>query len=239
MVLNVTGITHRKQPIWNAYISQFPPSESRLITMIGLEAYHHKLLKYDLGIDNLVEVAYHEESGGQLLCVISLKDAITPQVWQALYGASAAQPGNDKILIAVDDDIDPRDMDSVAWALCYRMQPHRDIQILQGKAAALDPSVVPSKELEKMLERPPTSAILIDATRKWAYPPTSLPKKEFMEKARKIWEEEGLPPLTPKVPWYGSSLGYWPKEMEEEAELALKGEHYQTGEKLAQNRVEV
>ena len=57
-----------------------------------------------------------------------------------------------------------------------------------------------------------------------------------MEKARKIWEEEGLPPLTPKMPWYGSSLGYWPEEIAEEAELALKGEHYKTGEKLAQNR---
>ncbi len=90
-----------------------------------------------------------------------------------------------------------------------------------------------------MLTRPLGSAILIDATRKWGYSPTSLPKKEFMERARKIWEEEGLPSLTPRVPWYGSSLGYWPKEFEEEAELALKGEHYKTGEKLAQDRTKV
>ena len=90
-----------------------------------------------------------------------------------------------------------------------------------------------------MLERPLTAALLIDATRKWPYPPTSLPGQEFMEKARKIWEEEGLPPLTPKMPWYGSSLGYWPEEIAEEAELALKGEHYQTGEKIAQNRIKV
>lgn len=31
----------------------------------------------------------------------------------------------------------------------------------------------------------------------------SLPKKEFMERAREIWEEERLPKLNPKVPWYG------------------------------------
>jgi 4-hydroxy-3-polyprenylbenzoate decarboxylase len=58
-----------------------------------------------------------------------------------------------------------------------------------------------------------------------------------MERARVIWEEEGLPELRPKSPWYGYSLGYWSKEHEEEAELALKGEHYQTGEKLAKQRV--
>jgi len=68
------------------------------------------------------------------------------------------------------------------------------------------------------------------------YPPTSLPKKEFMERARKMWEEEGLPSLKPKVPWYGYSLGNWTAEDEEEAELALKGEHYQTGKELARRR---
>ncbi|MFC2008343.1 hypothetical protein ACFLT0_01470, partial [Chloroflexota bacterium] len=82
------------------------------------------------------------------------------------------------------------------------------------------------------------SGLMIDATRKWGYPPVSLPRKEFMERARKIWEEEGLPQLNVKSPWFGYSLGYWTKELEEEAELALKGEHYKTGEKLAQRRIE-
>ncbi|MFH1003628.1 MAG: UbiD family decarboxylase [Chloroflexota bacterium] len=239
MFLNVTGITHRRQPIWNAYISQFPPSESSLITQIGFEAAHYDLLKHDLGIDNVVDVGFHLESGGRQLGVIVLKNATTPIVWQALYGANAVTPMFDKILIAVDDDIDPRDMDSVAWALCYRMQPHRDIHIAPGKTASLDPSAMSTGEKMKTTEHPPTTALLIDATRKWGYPPTSLPKKEFMEKARKIWEEEGLPPLTPKVPWFGMSLGYWPEEIEEEAKLALKGEHYQTGEKMAKNRLKV
>ena len=80
---------------------------------------------------------------------------------------------------------------------------------------------------------------MIDATRKWAYPPTSLPSKKFMEKAREIWEEEGLPPLTPKIPWYGTSLGYWTAEGEEEAELALEGEHYKTGEKIVRERKKI
>ena len=171
--------------------------------------------------------------------MISLKNATTPQVWQALYGAVAIDPISTKWLVAVDDDIDPRDMDSIIWALCFRVQPHRDVQTVQGKVAGLDPSSMPPEEQEKMVTRPPTSAMLINATRDWGYPPTALPKKEFMEEARKLWEEEGLPPLRPKVPWYGLSLGYWPEEVEEEAELALKGEHYQTGDKLVKNRIKI
>ncbi len=60
-----------------------------------------------------------------------------------------------------------------------------------------------------------------------------------MEHSKEIWEELGLPKLTPKTPWHGYSLGYWTKENEEEAELAVKGEHHQTGEKLAGKRVKL
>ncbi|MBI2954537.1 MAG: UbiD family decarboxylase [Chloroflexi bacterium] len=238
LVFNVRCITHRKQPIWNNYISQFPPSEGTMMIQFGEEAADYKFLKHDLGIDSVVDAA-HVEDAGRMICVIVMKNSTTPQVWQALYGACSRTVLYSKIIVAVDDDIDPRDMDSVMWALCYRMQPHRDIHIAKGKTASLDPSAVPPEEKENLQGRPPTSALLIDATRKWGYPPTSLPRREFMERAREIWEEEGLPALKPKMPWFGSSLGYWPAEIAEEAELALRGEHYVTGEKLAQQRIKV
>ena len=84
---------------------------------------------------------------------------------------------------------------------------------------------------------PLQAAIVIDATRPWPYPPVSLPRKEFMEKSKAIWEELGLPALKPRMPWYGYSLGAWTKEDEEEAETALKGEHFVTGEKAKARRV--
>ena len=51
--------------------------------------------------------------------------------------------------------------------------------------------------------------MLIDATLKHAAPPLALPAREFMERARAIWQELGLPPLTPQPPWHGYSLGDW------------------------------
>src|SRR5262249_22181778 len=77
----------------------------------------------------------------------------------------------------------------------------------------------------------------IDATRKWDYPPVSLPKKEYMERAKQLWERLELPKLNPQDPWFGYNLGLWSSEDEEEADLALKGEHYQIGERRAQQRV--
>ncbi len=78
---------------------------------------------------------------------------------------------------------------------------------------------------------------MIDATRKFPYPPVALPAKGFMEKAKAIWEELGLPPLSPRSPWWGYELGHWTDEEREEADLALRAEHYKTGEKLMATRV--
>jgi len=42
-----------------------------------------------------------------------------------------------------------------------------------------------------------------------------------------------------KEPWYGYTLGPWPAEYEEEAELAVRGEYYKTGKKLADRKIKL
>jgi 4-hydroxy-3-polyprenylbenzoate decarboxylase len=83
------------------------------------------------------------------------------------------------------------------------------------------------------------SSLLIDATRKADFPPLSLPAKGFMERARAIWEELGLPALEPQEPWYGYSLGLWPEELEAEASLAASGGYDEIGDRLRSTRVEI
>jgi 4-hydroxy-3-polyprenylbenzoate decarboxylase len=140
-----------------------------------------------------------------------------------------------KFIIAVDDDIDATDLESLLWAIAYRVQPHRDIQVQRGRNTDLDPSGAPVDASFAERTYPDGlggSQLLIDATRKWAYPPVSLPDKGLMEAARKIWEELKLPALTPKIPWFGYPLGYLPEGWDEAAKLAVKGEYMKTGEKF-------
>ncbi|MBI2860773.1 MAG: UbiD family decarboxylase [Chloroflexi bacterium] len=240
MCFNVTCITHRKNPIYNAFISQFCPSESSKLQVIGNEAALYKFLRYDCGLP-VLDVAFPDIcASNRAYCVIKMKKENPLQAWQALHNAVGIDPSR-KFVIAVDDDIDPRDFESVTWAMAYRVQPHRDVRTVEQLRVTLDPSVTPPSEGEGHAApgAPSGSALLIDATRKWDYPPVSLPRKEFMERARQIWEEEGLPALNPRQPWYGYSLGYWTEENDEEAELAIRGEYKQTGEKLARQRIQM
>lgn len=240
-VFNVTAITHRRNAIFTHIISQMPPSESSITRNLAYENIMLKFLKYDCGNPAVMDVGINEMSQDKWL-VIKLKKTDPSQVWQALNAAVAYQSETGKIIVAVDDDIDPRDPDSFIWAMSWRMQPHRDVRITRGRMPALDPSGYrpdASHEEKAYPEGAGSSAILIDATTKWPYPPTALPKKEYMEEALKIWTEEGLPQLNLKEPWFGYELGYWPTKYEEDAQMIVRGEHKELGKKLEEGRKRV
>ena len=235
----VKCIAHRKGAIWQAFISQFPPSESSKLRGIGREANIFKKLKYDLDISSVQRVAIHEAASSNYLVVIQMEQPEPSDVWRALETAGANMT-NGKICIAVDYDIDPYDADAVIWAMGLRMNPQRDCRIFPQPGSNQDLSLAPPEAMEqkdaRFEEMPQGYRLLIDATMKWPYPPVSLPKKEFMDKALTIWKEEGFPELELKEPWYGYNLGFWPDEYEEQAQRALKGEHYKVGEVLASRR---
>jgi 4-hydroxy-3-polyprenylbenzoate decarboxylase len=79
--------------------------------------------------------------------------------------------------------------------------------------------------------------MLIDATQKAPDPPISLPKREYMERARTLWQELGLPPLAVREPWHGYSLGDWDAVWDSYADRAVAGRWEETGrETLARRR---
>jgi len=139
-------------------------------------------------VPNLKKVTYFEMGGSAQSLAITLHEPGPGETWEALRAAASARnmPMN-KWIIAVDDDIDAEDLDSVLWALSWRVQPHRDIQIHRGRLTDLDPSAAPVNASYGDRTYPDGlggSGILIDATMKWPYPPVSLPNREFMENAR-------------------------------------------------------
>ena len=239
----VKAITHRHNPLWLAFISQFPPSESSKIRYHGNCSAIYKYLKYDLGTEKVLTVTLHEMANSYLLLVVQVKNTSTEEVWRILEAvASFKLSRTSKIIIAVDDDINPYDLEMVIFALGQRFQPHRDAHIITQRAEGLiDCSLAPMEILERLreeknLQRPDRSQLLIDATMNWPYPPVSLPAKEFMEKAIQVWKEEGWPELELREPVWGRNLGYWSREDEQKAEWAIKGEHYKTGEIQAKKR---
>jgi UbiD family decarboxylase len=236
--LNVSCITTREDPVYVAFLSQFPPSESSKIRGVATEGVIRRRLQ-TAGIDNVLEVAMHESGGSWGYLVISIKKQ-SDLDFDKIIGALRLGADIGKVMVLVDDDIDARDADSVNWALSFRMQPHRDVKILESGTMALDPSIVPPHEQEQsraaVAKEGKPSVLCIDATRPWPYKPTSLPKREFMENAVELWKRLELPPLQLKAPWYGYELGNWSDKNREEAEIALRGKHFEIAERARKQR---
>jgi len=228
--MEVTCITRRKDAILTSIISQVTPSESSLIKRVALEPLFTHHLRSTLGIQGVKRVSMHEPLTNlrKVVVLIMERNTSATEIWRALYGAAAWNRAAGKYVIAVNDDIDPDNADALLWAMSYRANPSLDLQILHHRDQGHGPR---SKRAGGE-----DASVLIDATMKEDFPPISLPKREYMERSRKIWEELGLPKLKPESPWFGYSLGEWPDELERAAELAVKGDYFKTGELLVKRR---
>jgi UbiD family decarboxylase len=230
-VFEVQAITHRREPVYQGIISEFPPSESSVMRKVAFDAIYLNHLRDACNIPSVTQVACHEMASCNMLFVIQLKDPVVGQPWQALRSAAGFDPSLGKMFIAVDADVDPNSMDAILWALSYSMQPHRDAEIIRGKVPRLDPSIPDSPDAAYP-DGSGSSAILINACREHPYLPVSLPRKEFMDAALERWERLDLPALNLQSPWHGYALDGWTAENAEEAEKAITGRYFETGEKL-------
>jgi len=200
-LVDVTAMHYRSQPILtNALMADYPSCEqSGFFSVIRSAKIWDDLDK--LGIPGIHGVYSHPAAaGGFGMTVISLEQRYAGHAAQVL--ALAAQvPGGayyTKWIIAVDDDIDPTDMDQVIWAMASRCNPIDDIDILRNTWSTwLDPTQNPPEK------RPYGSKALINACKEHRHLPvfskrTTLRKKVYDQVAAR-WTELGLPGQAPTV----------------------------------------
>jgi 4-hydroxy-3-polyprenylbenzoate decarboxylase len=230
MSMQVTAITHKKKPVWASILSEVTPSESSVMKRVAYEPCYLSYLRDTLSIKGVHRVAMHEPLTNlrKVLFVQFARGVPRTEIWRALQGAAALQADIGKYVIAISEDIDPDNPDAVFWSLAYRANPVEDVHIVPHRSEGHGPKSGGPRD---------DSTMLIDATQKEPDPPISLPKREYMERARAIWDELGLPALTPRVPWHGYSLGDWDAVWDTYAERAVHGQWEETGkETFAQRR---
>jgi UbiD family decarboxylase len=224
MPMRVTAITHRRDAIVASYLSQVTPSESSAIKRVAYEPMFLAHLNKTLGIKGVTRVTLHERMTALRRIALITIEKGTPrtEIWRALFGAASFKADVGKICITLNDDIDPENSDAVFWALAFRMDPSRDLQVLPYRS----PGHGPEREHEAERE---DSTLLMDATMKEELPPLALPKREYMERARKRWEALGLPALRPQPPWFGAPVGDWLPQWDAAAKRAAEGRYLENG----------
>ena len=220
MPMQVTAITHRKNAVFSAIISQVTPSESSVVKKVAYEPLFLYHLRDTMGVRGVTRVVMHEPLSNlrPVVFVQFKRGTLRTEVWRALQGAATFRSDVGKIVIGVSEDVNPESTDAVFWSMAYRSSPHEDVQIINYRRG------VQGAHYQADGGNRFESTMLIDATQKRPLPPLALPGKEYMERAKELWEELKLPPVASKGNWHGYTLGDWTDTWERFAQRAVAGE---------------
>ena len=166
-LVQVKAVHYRDHPILtHALMADYPANECAVLYSVARSARIWNDLD-KLGVPGIHGVYAHPAAaGGFAMTVVSLEQRYPGHAPQAL--ALVAQcPGGayfSKWIIAVDDDVNPSNINQVLWAMSTRCNPAEDIDILrQTWSTWLDPTQNPPEE------RPYGSKALINACMEHRY----------------------------------------------------------------------
>lgn len=153
-VMEVTAITHRRDPIFLAGLTGVPTTDNHVLKSF---AYESVLLENLQSVfPEVTAVAFPDWAGTQYVAVIGLRQRYKGQARHLILTA-LGDAARLKWVIVVDDDVDVHNTEQVMWACITRSQPSEDLVVVPGIAGGpLDPSA-PEKEV--------ISVMGLDATR--------------------------------------------------------------------------
>jgi 3-polyprenyl-4-hydroxybenzoate decarboxylase len=141
------------------------------------------------GLPGVAGVWCHEAGGGRSLVVVAVEQRYAGHSRQAGYLA-AQHPVTaymNRLVITVDQDVNPRDLDEVMWAVSTRCDPQRDIDIMRyGWGSRADPLGPPGQPAYN-------SRALIDACRPHErladFPAVAQAGDDLLRRAAQRWPE--------------------------------------------------
>ena len=161
--IRVSTFWHRDEPILTGAVPGVPPNDDTFYRGTARAgAVWHELEA--AGVPEVKGVWSHEAGGSRMWLTVAIKQMYAGHSKQAGLIASQCHAGAyaNRVVVVVDHDINPSDMDQVIWAICTRCDPRDDVEILKGCwSTSLDPMSYPADR------RNMNSRMVIDACTPW------------------------------------------------------------------------
>lgn len=189
-VFSVSAITMRNNPIYLSTFTGRPPDEPSILGEALNELFIPLLSQQ---FSEIIDFWLPPEGCSYRVAVVSIKKAypghakrIMMAIWSYLR-----QFMYTKIVIVVDDDINVRDWKDVIWAISTRMDPVRDITLLEATPIDYLDFASPVSGLGGKMGLDATNKLPPETNREWGRKLHMSP--EVTEKITNIWDELGLP----------------------------------------------
>jgi 4-hydroxy-3-polyprenylbenzoate decarboxylase len=189
-VFQVTAITMRRDPIYLTTHTGRPPDEP---SVLG-EALNEVFIPLLQGqFPEIVDFWLPPEGCSYRIAVISIRKAYAGHAKRVMMGVWSylRQFMYAKWVIVVDDDIDARDWKEVMWAIATRMDPARDITVIEGTPIDYLDFASPISGLGGKIGLDATGKWPGETTREWGRPIRM--DQTVIDAVTKMWPTLGLP----------------------------------------------
>ncbi len=184
-VFTIERITQRQAPIYHSTFTGRPPDEPAILGVALNEVFVPILQKQ---FPEIIDFYLPPEGCSYRMAVISMKKQYAGHAKRVMLGTWSflRQFMYTKFVIVVDDDINVRDWQDVIWAMTTRMDPARDLTILENTPIDYLDFASPVSGLG--------SKVGFDATNKWPgetnreWGRTIVMSPEVIKRVDEIWD---------------------------------------------------
>jgi 4-hydroxy-3-polyprenylbenzoate decarboxylase len=165
-VMRLSALTLRRDPLYLSTCTGRPPDEPSVIGEVFNDLALPLIRRQ---IPEVTDLWLPPAACSYRMAVVSIRKRYPGQarrVMLALWGM-LPQFSYTKIVIVVDDDIDARDWSDIAWALATRMDPARDLMLLERTPIDYLDFASPEPGLGGKLGIDATAKVGTETTREW------------------------------------------------------------------------
>lgn len=188
-VFTVECITQRQAPIYHSTFTGKPPDEPAVLGVALNEVFVPILQKQ---FPEITDFYLPPEGCSYRMAVISMKKQYAGHAKRVMLGTWSylRQFMYTKFVIVVDDDIDVHDWQEVIWAITTRMDPARDLTILENTPIDYLDFASPVSGLGSKVGFDATNKWQGETTREWGR--TIEMSKDIVKKVDDLWDSLGI-----------------------------------------------
>ena len=189
-VFTISAITMRKNPIYLSTFTGRPPDEPSVLGEALNEVFIPLLQQQ---FPEIVDFWLPPEGCSYRVAVVSIKKAYPGHARRVMMGVWSflRQFIYTKFVIIVDDDINARDWKDVVWAMSTRMDPARDIMVVENTPIDYLDFASPESGLGGKLGLDATNKMPPETHREWGHQIHM--DQEVVDLVSGKWTEYGLP----------------------------------------------
>lgn len=188
-VFTIETITHRQNPIYHSTYTGRPPDEPAILGMALNEVFIPLLQKQ---YPEIVDFYLPAEGCSYRLAIVTIKKQYPGHAKPIMMGVWSflRQFMYTKFVIVTDSDINARDWKDVIWAMTTRMDPARDIVLMENTPIDYLDFSSPVTGLGSKIGFDATNKLPGETTREWGKPITMT--KAVKRRVDELWDSLGI-----------------------------------------------